>query len=78
MSKTKSVSLEDAVVAARKLPSETQEAIASELMEKVEDFSTPQRSSERQAIIKDRLGKPLRAVSRDDLTAMLRKYNPAV
>lgn len=78
MSKAKFVSLEDAVAAARKLPSESQTAIARELMEQVEDFSTPERPAARQAIIKDRVSKPLRAVSRDELTAMLRKYNPAV
>ncbi len=36
------------------------------------------RPAERQQIIKDRLGTPLRAISRDELTAMLRRYNPAI
>lgn len=78
MSKTKTVTLNDAVSAARKLPPESQEAIARELMEQVEDFSTPERPAERQEIIKERLSTPLRAVSRDELTSMLRRYNPAV
>ncbi|PIW29818.1 MAG: hypothetical protein COW30_03940 [Rhodospirillales bacterium CG15_BIG_FIL_POST_REV_8_21_14_020_66_15] len=78
MSKDTFVTLDDAVSAARKLPSDAQAAIARELMEQVEDFSTPERSAERQKIIKDRLSKPLRAISRDELTAMLRRYNPAI
>lgn len=78
MSKTKPVTLNYAVSAVRKLPADTQAAIARELMEKIEDFSTPDRPAERQAIIKERLSKPLRAISRDDLTAMLRQYNPSL
>lgn len=78
MNKAKVVTLNDAISAARKLPQDTQVAIARELMEQVEDFSTPERTTERQQIIKDRLGKPLHAVSRDELTAMLRQYNPTV
>ena len=78
MSKMKAFTLDDAVSAARKLPSDAQAAIAQELMEQVEDFSTPERPADRQQIIKDRLSKPLRAISRDDLTEMLRQYNPAI
>ena len=78
MNKMKIVTLDDAVLAARKLPSDAQMAVARELMEQVEDFSTPDRSADRQQAIKDRLGKPLRAISRDELMAMLRQYNPAV
>ncbi len=78
MNKMTNVTLEDAVEAARKLPVETQEAVAAELMEYVEDLSTPNRPSERQAIIKERIERPLKAISRDQLMAMLRQYNPAI
>lgn len=74
---TKPVTLNDAVSAVRKLPADTQAAIARELIERVEDYSTPDRPAERQTIIKERLGKPLRAISRDELAAMLRQYIPA-
>ena len=78
MRKSNFITLNDAVSAARKLPEDTQVAIARELMEQVEDFSTPDRPADRQEIIRERLSKPLRAVSRDELTAMLRKYSPAL
>jgi hypothetical protein len=75
---SKTVTLDKAVEAARKLSPEAQEALARELLERVEDFSAPERSPERQAIIEDRLSRPLKEVSRDDLMAMLRQYNPAL
>jgi len=78
MSNAKTISLDEAVKAARRLPADTQTALASELMERVEDVSTPDRPSERQALIKDRLAKPLEAISRDEFLAMLRQYNPAL
>ena len=74
----KTTSLDTAVAAARRLPDETQEALARELMERVEDFSTPDRPADRQSIIKERLAKPLEAISRDDLMVILRQYNPAL
>ena len=72
MNTTKTITLDEAIKAARELPADTQEALASELMEHVEDLSTPDRSDDRQEIIKDRLAKPLKAISRDELMAMLR------
>ena len=78
MSNTKTVTLDEAIQAARKLPKDTQAALASELMEHVEDLSTPDRPSERQELIKNRLARPLKAISRDQLMAMLRRYNPSV
>lgn len=77
MSKTKDITLDEAVRAARQLPEQAQRELAAELMEHVEDVSRPGRPAERHALIKERLGRPLRAVSRDELTAMLRQYNPA-
>ena len=78
MSNSKTISLDEAVKAARRLPTDTQAALASELMERVEDVSTPDRPSECQALIKDRLAKPLKAISRDEFMTMLRQYNPAL
>jgi hypothetical protein len=75
---TKTVTLDKAIEAARKLPQEAQEALAKELLERVEEFSAPERSPERQVVIKDRLSRPLKEVSLDDLMAMLRQYNPAL
>lgn len=78
MSKTKHITLDEAVAAARQLPADTQAELASELMEHVEDVRTPDRPTDRQARIKERVSEPLDEVSRDDLMAVLRHYNPAV
>lgn len=78
MSTNKITTLDRAIEAARGLPAETQEAVAAELMEVVEDLSTPDRPNDRQELIKKRLAKPLKAVSRDHLTAILRRYNPTI
>ena len=78
MNNAKTISLDEAVKAVRRLPEDTQAALASELMERVEDVSTPDRPDDRQALIKDRLSKPLKVVSRDEFMAMLRQYNPAL
>jgi uncharacterized membrane protein len=76
MHKTATVTLDEAVDAARKLPRDKQAAVAAELMEYVEALSPPDRPDDRQALIKARARQPLKAISRDDLMAMLRKYNP--
>lgn len=78
MSKTETTLLDIAFRAICKLPESAQEAIAHEVMEQVEDFSTPDRSPERQAIIKERMSKPRDFVSRDDFMTMLRQYNPSL
>ena len=76
MSKTNTITLDEAVKIARKLPVDTQAALANELMEHVQDMSPPDRSDDRQNLIKNRLAKRLKAISRDELMAMLRQYNP--
>ena len=68
--------LDAAVRAARSLPAAAQEALAHEIMQQIEDLSPPERPAEHQSIVSDRLSRPLAAVSRDDLMAMLRRYNP--
>ena len=78
MSNAKTITLDEAVKVARGLPADTQEALANELMEHVQDMSPPDRPEDRQHLIKDRLEKPLKAISRDELMAMLRQYNPAL
>ncbi len=70
--------LEAAVRAARSLPAAAQKALAQEIMREIEDLSTPERPAERQAIVSDRLSRPLTGVSRDDLMSMLRRCNPAL
>ena len=75
MNRPHKTTLDEAVAAARALPEAAQELIAAEIMESVEDLTPSKRSPERQAIIKDRLAKPLKTVSREELTAMLRKYD---
>jgi hypothetical protein len=77
MSNTNTISLEEAVKIARRLPVDTQAALANELMEHVQDLSKPDRPDDQQDLIKDRLAKPLKAISRDELMAMLWQYNPA-
>jgi hypothetical protein len=47
-------------------------------MEHVQDMSAPDRPADRQDLIKDRLAKPLKAISRDELMSMLWQYNPAL
>jgi hypothetical protein len=77
MSKANTITLDEAVKIARRLPVDTQAALANELMEHVQDMSAPDRPADRQDLIKDRLAKPLKAISRDELMSMLRRYNPA-
>lgn len=78
MTRGKAITLDDAIEAARRLPENVQTELAAELMERVEDISTPGRSEDRQRLIKERLAKPLEAIPRDDLMALLRRYNPAL
>jgi hypothetical protein len=72
------ITLDEAVAAAKELPKDAQAALAAALMEGVEDISVPDRPTERQALIRERLAKPLVAVSRDELSDILRRYSPAV
>jgi len=78
MSKDKDVTLEEAMAAARRLPEDAQAELASELMERVEDVSTPDRPARRQAQIKERLQGQLGEVLRDEVMAVLRQYHAGV
>jgi hypothetical protein len=78
MSKANTITLDEAVKIARRMPVDTQAALASELMEHVQESSKPDRPADRQDLIKDRRAKPLKAISRDELMSMLRQYNPAL
>jgi hypothetical protein len=78
MSNAKTITLEEAVKIARKLPADAQAALANELMEHVQDMSPPDRPADRQDLIKGRLAKPLKAIFRDEFMVMLRQYNPAL
>jgi len=75
---SKSKTIDAAIEAVRALPHEAQDAIAHEILEQIEDYRTPDRPPEIQALIEERMSKPRTAVSRDDFMAMLRKYNPAL
>ena len=77
MSKANTITLDEAVKIARRLPVDTQAALANELMNHVQDMLPPDRPDDRQNLIKNRLSKPLKAISRDELMSMLRRYNPA-
>jgi len=78
MSNTKTITLDEAMEAARRLPISAQAELAAELMEHIENISTPDRPEDRQQVIKERLAKPLEAISRDELMTVLRRYNPAI
>lgn len=78
MSSQKAISLDEAIQAARDLPQEAQAALAKILMDEIEDFAVPYRSHEHQVHIRQRSQQPLKAISRNELMAMLRQYNPAL
>ena len=67
--------LERAIEAARLLPDDVQEELGRELLERVDGYSTPKRSPERQQIIKDRLARPLVAAPKERIDALLRKFD---
>ncbi len=76
MTDQKTITLDEAVMAARELPAAAQEALAKELLDCVADYQTPDRPAQRQQIIQERLAKPLHAVSRDEVMELLRNYDP--
>ncbi|MCP4936210.1 MAG: hypothetical protein GY927_18905 [bacterium] len=78
MSITKTFSLEDVIAAMRTLPDQSQQDLASEIMERVDDISNSRLTDEQREIIKERISQPREHVSRDDVHAMLRKFNPAL
>ena len=78
MSITKTFSLEDVIAAMRTLPDQSQQDLASEIMERVDDISNSRLTDEQKDIVKERMSKPREHVSRDDVHAMLRKFNPAL
>ena len=75
MNNQKTITLDEAVKAARELPAAAQEALAKELLDSVADFQTPDRPAARQQIIRDRLAKPLSAAPRDQVMDLLRKMD---
>lgn len=78
MSTSKTVTIEDALQAAKNLPDETQRELAEELVALVEDYQTPGLTPEQHEVVKERLAKPRRHVARTDFLAMQRRYNPAL
>ena len=70
--------LDEAVRAAKSLPEAAQEALAHEIMEHIEDFAGPVRSTERQTLIAGRVSSALKAVPRAEMMAILRQYNPSL
>ena len=78
MSITKTFSLEDEIAAMRTLPDQSQQDLASEIMERVDDISNSRLTDEQREIIKERMSQPREHVSRDDVHATLRKFNPAL
>ena len=78
MSTTKTVTIEDALKAAKTLPDDAQSELAQELVALVEDYRASGLTSEQREIVRKRLADPRTHVSRSDFLAMLRRYNPAV
>ena len=74
----KSTALDQAIEAARALPEAAQDLLAHEIMDCISDLEAPSRSQERQAIIKERLSKPLNTISHDEIMSILRRYDPSV
>ena len=78
MSITKTFSLEDVIAAMRTLPDQSQQDLASEIMERVDDISNSKLTDEQREIITERMNQPREHVSRDDIHTMLRKFNPTL
>lgn len=78
MNKTGTSTLDRAVAAIRELPGEAQEAMAHIIMEHAQGFVLPTRDPEHQALVEERLSKPLKFVSRKEFLATLRRFNPSI
>ncbi len=79
MTTTKQPTLDEAIAAAKQLPEDEQAVLAQDILAEIQDGVLPSaRSAEDQAIIAERMSRPRSYVSRDDLMALLRKYNPAL
>ena len=78
MSTTKTVTIEDALEAAKTLPDEAQSELARELIALVEDYRASGLTAEQREIVRKRLAEPRTHVPRSDFLVMLRRYNPAV
>ena len=79
MNKLKTPTLDEAVAEVKKLSEAEQTIIAGELITLArEGVLPPPRSPEDQAIIEDRMSKPRTYASREEVMAVLRKYDPAV
>jgi hypothetical protein len=78
MSKTVTEKLRNAVKAAESLPEDAQDAIASELVERVADYANGHMTDAQRAEVKRRLAGPRRHVPAETVRALLRRYNPAL
>ena len=78
MNTRRTPTLDEALTVFHDLPDEMQEAIAAEMLERAEELMRPQRTPERQAIVKERMAAPLTHVPRAEVMAILRKYKPAL
>ena len=76
MNKTSTPTLDEAVSVIRDLPTETQEALAHEMLERAGSISASLLSDEQQRIVKERMSRPRTHVPRADVMALFRKYNP--
>ena len=78
MSHAKTVTLDDAMTAVRRLPEDAQTALAEELLALVEDYQTSGLMDAQCDIVAKRLAQPRKHVAPGDFLAMLRRYNPAL
>jgi len=84
MRTTKTYSLDEVVNALRTLPDQSRQELAGEIMARVEEIKNsrltdePGLTDKQREIIRERMGRPRDHVSREDVHALLRKFNSAL
>ena len=76
MNKTSTPTLDEAVAVIRDLPTETQEALAHEMLERAGSISASLLTDEQRSIVKERMSRPRTHVPRAEVMALYRKYKP--
>ena len=78
MSRSKTITLKEAMEAAQTLPEEARPALAEEVVALVEDDHAPGLTDTQREFVKKRLAEPSKHVAREDFLEMLRRYNPTL
>ena len=76
MPKAATDKLSELFTAVRALPAPSQDLLVQELEERVAELSDSHLNAAQRSEIKQRLALPRRLVSDEDVSALLRKYNP--